>query len=96
VSSVSSSQQVSAVAEVSLASRIRTIIAQCLHVDVDSITNESRFCDDLGLDLFDVVELTMLLEQQLTNGRTTDDEGNIECVGDLVFQIEATLRSDRA
>jgi acyl carrier protein len=50
-----------------LASKIRTFIAEHLRVDVDCIGVDSHFRDDLGLDLLDVVELTILLEEEFVS-----------------------------
>jgi acyl carrier protein len=71
-----------------LAIKIRTFIAEYLRVDVDSIGVDSHFGDDLGLDLLDVVELTMLLEEELVNREITDANEELEFVGDLIHHIE--------
>jgi acyl carrier protein len=71
-----------------LAKKIRTFIAEHLGTDADSISVDSHFRDDLGLDLLDVVELTILVEEEFTNGEITDAAAEIEFVGDLVQHIE--------
>jgi acyl carrier protein len=71
-----------------LASKIRTFIAEHLRVDVDSIGVDSHFRDDLGLDLLDVVELTILLEEELVNREITDANEELEFVDDLIRHIE--------
>jgi len=71
-----------------LAKEIRTFIAEHLGTDADSISVDSHFMDDLGLDLLDVVELTILVEEEFTNGEITDAAAEIEFVGDLVQHIE--------
>jgi acyl carrier protein len=71
-----------------LAIKIRTVIAEHLRVDVDSIGVDSHFRDDLGLDLLDVVELTILLEEELVNREITDANEELEFVGDLIHHIE--------
>ena len=68
--------------------KIRTVIAERLRVDVDSIGVDSHFRDDLGLDLLDVVELTILLEEELVNREITDANEELEFVGDLIHHIE--------
>lgn len=76
-------------AEGSLASQIRTFIAQYLKVDADSIDAHSSLTDDFRLDLFDITELIIVLEQQFcAEGEITDDPNQIECVGDLIRHIE--------
>lgn len=44
--------------------RVKKIIAEQLSVDIDKITNEARFVDDLGADSLDTVELVMALEEE--------------------------------
>ena len=71
-----------------LATRIRIFIAERLGVDVDSVIVDSHFRDDLGLDLLDVVELTMLIEEEFVKREITDSNDEIEFVGDLIQHIE--------
>ena len=71
-----------------LATRIRIFIAERLGVDVDSVIVDSHFRDDLGLDLLDVVELTMLIENEFVKREITDSNDEIEFVGDLIQHIE--------
>ena len=71
-----------------LAIKIRTFIAEHLRVDVDCIGVDSHFRDDLGLDLLDVVELTILLEEEFVSREITDANEDIEFVGDLIHHIE--------
>jgi acyl carrier protein len=71
-----------------LAIKIRTFIAEHLRVDVDSIGVDSHFRDDLGLDLLDVVELTILIEEELVNREITDANEELEFVDDLIHHIE--------
>src|SRR5271166_6181009 len=71
-----------------LAIKIRTFIAEHLRVEVESIGVDSHFMDDLGLDLLDVVELTILLEEKFVNREITDANEDIEFVGDLIHHIE--------
>ena len=76
-------------AERSLASQIRTFIAQYLKVDTDSIDARSCLADDFGLDLFDITELMITLEQTFcAEGEITDDPNQMECVEDLIRHIE--------
>jgi acyl carrier protein len=75
-----------------LATRIRTFIAERLGVDVDSVIVDSHFRDDLGLDLLDVVELTMLIEEEFVKREIADSNDEIEFVGDLIQHIEVCQR----
>jgi len=44
--------------------KIKDIIAEHLGVELDKITKEAHFVDDLGADSLDQVELVMALEEE--------------------------------
>lgn len=74
---------------------IAEIIAEQFGVDVDSITMETSFEDDLGADSIDIVELSMALEDAFDVGEMSEDDlTNISTVGDLVQQIQARTEGD--
>jgi acyl carrier protein len=71
-------------------------IAEHLHVDAASISIDSHLWDDLGLDLLDVVELTILLEDEFAPGQITEiGSGDMELVGDLIHHIETCRHGAR-
>jgi acyl carrier protein len=84
MASVISIPRTSAPKEGFLATKIRACIAEHLGVTPDSISNDVHFGDDLGLDLIDIVELTIALEKQFADERVADDPNTIEFVGDLI------------
>ena len=60
--------------------KVKEVISEQLDVeDVDSITTETTFIDDLGADSLDIVELIMALEEEAEK---------ITSVGDVVNYIE--------
>ena len=63
------SSRISALKEGSLARKIRAYIAEHVGVDVEAINDDSDFGEDLGLDLIEVIELTILLEDEFAGGR---------------------------
>jgi acyl carrier protein len=89
MTSLTLTPRLSALKEEFLKSKIRACIAEHLGVDVEFISDESHFRDDLGLDWLDIIELMILLEEQFLDGRVTD-EAEIEFVGDLILHIEST------
>jgi acyl carrier protein len=69
--------------------KIRALIAEHLDVDIKLVTDEAHFTEDLGADWLDRLELTMLIEDQLTGLEICDhDVDQIEVVGDLIRHIE--------
>ncbi len=69
---------------------IAQIIAEQFGVEMDSITMETTFEEDLGADSIDIVELSMALEDAFDVGEMSEDDlANITTVGDLVQYIQA-------
>jgi acyl carrier protein len=66
---------------------LQTLISQRSGVAVEYITLNSNFCDDLGLDWLDVIELTVLIEQQFP-GLAVADDGQVTSLNDLIRNIQ--------
>ena len=48
----------------SIEDRVRDLIVEQLGVNVDQVTSEASFVDDLGADSLDTVELVMAFEEE--------------------------------
>ncbi len=69
--------------------KIAKLIADQFDVDVESITPETSFADDLNADSLDLVELMMSLEEEFDLGEVEDDNlDSIKTVGDAVEYIK--------
>ncbi len=74
---------------------IAEIIAEQFGVEMDSITMDTTFEEDLGADSIDIVELSMALEDAFDVGEMSEDDlGNITTVGDLVQYIQANTEGE--
>ena len=51
-----------------------TLVAKQLGVDIEFVTSEAHFTNDLGADLFDRVELMLAIEDQFAGVEITDDD----------------------
>ncbi len=68
--------------------KVRAMVAEQFLAELDEITAETSFVDDLGADSLDVVELTMALEEEFSLPDTPEDAlVNIHTVGDLAEYI---------
>ena len=67
---------------------IKTIVAENLGVEEDSITMESSFKDDLKADSLDLFEMVMALEETYGIEIPTDDLGQLDTVADVISYIE--------
>ena len=67
---------------------LRTLIAKQLGVDIESVTTETHFTNDLGADLLDRGELMLAIEDHFVGVDITDDDvEQIEVVGDLIRRL---------
>ena len=69
--------------------KIRSILAEQLSIDADTITMETDMLNDLDADSLDVVDVVMSLEDEF--GIEIPDEAieGMRLVGDLVKYVEA-------
>jgi len=68
---------------------IRTLIAEHLNVDIQRVTDEAHFIDDLGADWLDRLELMIIIEDRFGGLEITDDDADqIRVVGDLIRYVE--------
>ena len=68
--------------------KVATLLATELGVDVAKITYESDVIKDLGADSLDVVQLLMALEDEFGITVSEDEATNLKTVGDIVNLIE--------
>jgi acyl carrier protein len=67
---------------------VRSLVAKQLNVDVEFITSDAHFTNDLGADLIDRVELMLAIEDHFAGVEITDDDiEQIELVGDLIRHL---------
>jgi acyl carrier protein len=89
IDNVISKQRTKAMHQVSTANDVRAIIANYLGVDVERVTDEAHFTDDLGTDWLDRLELMIEIEDQFPAVEFTDDDvEQIDLVGDLIRHIK--------
>jgi acyl carrier protein len=69
--------------------KVKEIVAEQLGVDVDEVTAEASFIDDLGADSLDTVELVMALEEEFGIEIPDEDAEKISTVKDAIAYIEA-------
>ena len=72
---------------------VRALVAKQLRVDIEFVTSETHFTNDLGADLLDRVELMLAIEAQFAGVEITDDDvEQIQLVGDLIRHLNIKLR----
>ncbi len=68
--------------------RIKEIVAENLGAEVENLTNETSFKEDLGADSLDLMEMVMALEDEYSVEIPTEDLEQIQTIGDVVAYIE--------
>ena len=70
---------------------VRTLVAKQLGVDLEFVTSETHFTNDLGADLLDRVELMLAIEAKFAGVEITDDDvEQIQVVGDLIRHLNTS------
>ena len=75
--------------------RIKEVAADKLDVDVEEISLEKSFVDDLGADSLDVVELIMGLEDEFGLEISDEEAEKLSTVGEAVKFIEIKITMKR-
>ncbi len=68
--------------------KVKEIISKQLGVDMEKVTAEASFVDDLGADSLDTVELVMAFEEEFNVEIPDEDAEKILKVQDAVKYIE--------
>lgn len=71
-----------------VAEKVKEIIAKQLGVDIDKVTLEASFVEDLGADSLDTVELVMAFEEAFNIEIPDEDAEKILKVQDAITYIE--------
>jgi acyl carrier protein len=79
-------------ADKTIEQRVKEIIVEQLGVNLDQVTPEAKFIEDLGADSLDTVELVMALEEEFGSEIPDEEAEKLQTVGDVVKYIEE-LRS---
>ena len=69
--------------------KMKEIIADQLSVDADTITEASKFKEDLGADSLDLFELVMALEDEYSVEIPADDLEKLTSVGEVMDYLKA-------
>ena len=72
-----------------VAEKVKKIIAEHLGIDdMEKITNDAKFIDDLGADSLDTVELVMAFEEAFDVEIPDEKAETILTVGDAISHLE--------
>ena len=66
---------------------VRSITAEVMHIDPDTITADTTFVDDLGADSLDIFQIIMGIEEEYDMELEDDVAEQIQTVGDAARAI---------
>ena len=75
------------------ADRVKRVVAETLHVDLERVTDRSRFVEDLGAESIQSVELVAGFEEEFDINLDEEAALQVKSVGDAVTFIERHLGS---
>ena len=64
--------------------KLKEIIAEKLGVEIEEISEESRFKEDLNADSLDLFELVMAIEEEFGTSIPSEDLEKLATVGDVI------------
>lgn len=71
-----------------ISERVKGIIVKQLGVNLEEVTPEASFIEDLGADSLDIVELIMALEEEYEMEIPDEDAEKIQTVNDVIKYIQ--------
>lgn len=69
------------------ASKVQEIIASELGVEIEKVSEDAHFVDDLGADSLDTVELVMAFEEEFGIEIPDEDAEEMQTVGDAIAYL---------
>lgn len=72
-----------------IAERVKAIIVDQLGVNLEEVTPQASFIEDLGADSLDIVELIMALEEEYEMEIPDEDAEKIQTVDDVTKYIQS-------
>ncbi|HIC64327.1 MAG TPA: acyl carrier protein [Gemmatimonadetes bacterium] len=77
----------------SIEARVREIIINELGVELEKVTDDASFVEDLGADSLDTVELVMAFEEEFKLDIPDEDAEKMRTVGDAVRYLNKQSES---
>ena len=77
----------------SIEARVREIIINELGVELEKVTDDASFVEDLGADSLDTVELVMAFEEEFGLDIPDEDAEKMRTVGDAVRYLNKQSES---
>ena len=73
------------------ATKVKEIIAEKLGVNMEQLTDNARFIEDLAADSLTITELMMALEDEFKIEIVDEDAEKLKTVGDSIKYVESKV-----
>jgi acyl carrier protein len=73
--------------------KVKDLVVDQLGVEIDEVTTEASFIDDLGADSLDIVELVMAFEEAFDLEIPDEDAEKLTTVGAAVNYIKTKIEA---
>nr|AOM68077.2 acyl carrier protein [Rhodochaete parvula] len=77
----------------SISDRVKNIVSEQLGVNLDEVTDQASFVDDLGADTLDTVELVMAFEEEFSFEIPDEDAEKIKTVAQAMEFIQQKVEA---
>ncbi|WP_461812688.1 acyl carrier protein [Faecalimonas sp.] len=68
--------------------KVKEIVADSLGADIEELTPETSFKEDLGADSLDLFEMVMAFEEEFEKEIPTEDLEKLTTIGDVVAYLK--------
>jgi acyl carrier protein len=79
-----------------IAEQVKQIIAEQLMVELDEVTDDASFIEDLGADSLDTVEMIMEIEDEFGIEIPDEDAEKIQTVGKAIEYVKKKVEAQQA
>lgn len=79
-----------------IAEQVRQIIAEQLMVELDEVTDDASFIEDLGADSLDTVEMIMEIEDEFGIEIPDEDAEKLQTVGQAIEYVKKKVQAQQA
>ncbi len=79
-----------------IAEQVKQIIAEQLMVELDEVTDDASFIEDLGADSLDTVEMIMEIEDEFGIEIPDEDAEKIQTVGKAIEYVKRKVEAQQA
>ena len=71
--------------------KVKQVISEVMHVELNELTDEMYFAEDLGTDSLDIIEMIVKFEKAFNINIPDEEIDNIQTVGQAITYIQNNI-----